>query len=66
MARPNFHQLWDAVLILFNKILAKEKDLQKEKYESQIAELDSTIRGLESKKSGLTNEFEQSKKTMTN
>jgi hypothetical protein len=33
------------------EILAKEKDLQKEKYESQIAELDSTIRGLESKKS---------------
>ncbi|MFC1893268.1 hypothetical protein ACFLYR_04430, partial [Chloroflexota bacterium] len=34
------------------EILAKEKELQKEKYESQIAELDSIIRGLQSKKSG--------------
>ena len=33
------------------EILAKEKDLQKEKYESQIADLDTTIRGLGSKKS---------------
>ncbi|UCD07998.1 MAG: hypothetical protein JSU79_06470 [Dehalococcoidales bacterium] len=33
------------------EILAKEKDLQKEQYESQIADLDSTIRGLGSRKS---------------
>ena len=39
------------------EILAKEKELQKEKYESQIAELDSTIRGLESKRSDLTLEL---------
>jgi hypothetical protein len=33
------------------EILTKEKDLQKEQYESQIADLDSTIRGLGSRKS---------------
>ena len=42
------------------EILTKEKELQKEKYESQIAELDSTIRGVESKKSDSTNEQKQS------
>jgi hypothetical protein len=31
---------------------AKEKEWLKERYESRIAELDSTIRGLESKKPG--------------
>jgi len=48
------------------EILAKEKDLQKEKYESQIAELDTTIRGLESQKLGLINDLELSKETVTN
>jgi len=33
------------------EILTKEKELQKEQYESQIAELDSTIRGIEFRKS---------------
>jgi len=38
------------------EILTKEKDLQKEQYESQIADLDSTIRGLGSRKSESRNE----------
>ena len=40
------------------EILAKEKDLQKEQYESQIADLDSTIRGIGSNKSESNNEDE--------
>jgi hypothetical protein len=32
------------------QILTKEKELQKEKYEAEMAELESTIRGLQSKK----------------
>jgi hypothetical protein len=42
------------------EILTKEKDLQKEQYESQIADLDSTVRGFESKKSDSKNDLEQS------
>ena len=42
------------------EILTKEKELQKEKYEAQIAELDSTIRDIKSRKSASTNEAKQS------
>ena len=41
------------------EILTKEKDLQKEQYESQIAELESTLGGLVSKRSLLTNALEE-------
>jgi len=41
------------------KTLNKEKEQSKERYESQIAELDSRIKGLESEKAALTGELAQ-------
>ncbi len=44
------------------KTLDKEKEQQKEKYESHIAELDSRITGLESEKTALASDLEQLRK----